>query len=329
MITIEPFVAQHIPDAAELFIDNYRRHRKHVSYLPLQYEKAETISPLLLDMLKTQPGVAAISGRKLVGYLAGYANLPNFKGVSPGVYVPEWAHAVPDTPDRERIMQSMYDVIARQWVSQGCFTHAITFGASDTTLRDLLYWDGFGLVAVDALRPIEWNDRQRPTAIDAGIAVRIATEDDLEELLRLDDDLRVYLSHSPTFLYHEPGDEQETAASFLGEHIISVVAEKEGRLVACIVGTDKKVDACTIVQDESIMGINFGFTAPGIRRTGVGTRILETILAWGQARHKVGCAVDFESANVLGRSFWLRHFQAVCLSAIRFVDPRVACRETR
>ena len=72
------------------------------------------------------------------------------------------------------------------------------------------------------------------------------------------------------------------------------------------------------------MGINFGFTDPGIRGTGVGAKILDKILEWGRSKGKTACAVDFESANVLGRSFWLHHFKAVCFSAIRFVDPKVA-----
>jgi GNAT superfamily N-acetyltransferase len=274
-------------------------------------------------MIEAQPGVVAISGSKLVGYLTGYAHIPNFKGISPGVYVPEWAYSVPETPDQGRILQSMYDAIAREWVSQGCCTHAITFFASDTALRDLLYWNGFGLLVVDAIRPIEWDDRHSSTAIDAGITIRSATGDDLLGLARLDKELCTYLSESPIFLHHQEHDEQETAVRFLGEKVVSVVAEQDGRIMACIRGTDQKQDSCTIVQDESVMGINFGFTDPCIRGTGVGRAILEHVLEWGRSGQKTACAVDFESANVLGRSFWLRHFEAVCFSAIRFVDPRV------
>ena len=34
------------------------------------------------------------------------------------------------------------------------------------------------------------------------------------------------------------------------------------------------------------------------------------------------CSVDFESANLPGSKFWLRHFEPVAYSIIRHIDPR-------
>jgi GNAT superfamily N-acetyltransferase len=102
-----------------------------------------------------------------------------------------------------------------------------------------------------------------------------------------------------------------------------VVAERDRRLLACMRGTLRKEDGCTIVQDASVMGIDFAFTDPGVRGTGIGRRLLGEILNWGRSKRKKACAVDFESANALGSAFWLKHFNPVCFSAIRHVDPRV------
>jgi len=235
VITIEPFAQKHIEDAARLFVSSYKNQKEHIGCLPSNFEKLETVTRLLEGILETHPGVVAISDRRLTGYLTGFIKIPDFKGISLGVYVPEWAHSAENIPGKS--FQSMYDSISRDWVSDGCFTHAVTFFASDTTLRDLLYWSGFGLLVVDAI--------------------------------------------------------------------------------------SQKEDSCAIVQDANVMGIDFAYTDPSVRELGIGRRILGEILEWGKSKHKTGCAVDFESANVLGRAFWLRHFNAVCFSAIRYVDPRV------
>jgi GNAT superfamily N-acetyltransferase len=124
-------------------------------------------------------------------------------------------------------------------------------------------------------------------------------------------------------LFTERNGEPETEKAFLGENSISIVAARDHHVLACIRGRSQKEDACTIVQDASVMGIDFAYTDPSVRGTGIGRRILGEILEWGASQQKTGCAVDFESANVLGRAFWLRHFKAVCFSAIRHVDPRV------
>lgn len=323
MISIEPFAQRHIEDSAKMFISSYKNQRENMGCLPSNYEKLETVTRLLEGILKTHPGVVAISDSKLVGYLTGFAKIPYFKGISPGVYVPEWAHSAGNGSGREKVFQSMYETISHQWVCDGCFTHAVTFLASDTTLRDLLYWSGFGLLVVDAIRAIDPDDLANDDEPGSETVIRNANDDDLGELARLDNELVTYLSRSPTFLFAKRDQEPETAKAFLGEDSISVVAERGGRVLACIRGTDQKERGCTIVQDAGVMGIDFAYTDPGVRGTGIGRRVLGQVLEWGKSRQKTGCAVSFESANALGRAFWLKHFRAVCFSAIRCVDPRV------
>ena len=321
MISIEPFAQKHIEDASKLFISRYRNQKEKLGCLPSKYEKIEKITHLLDRTLETQSGVVVISDSKLAGYLTGFAKIPNFKGTRPGVYIPEWAHSA-ENGSREAF-QCMYDTISQDWVSEGCITHAITFFAIESDFRDLLYWSGFGLLVIDAIRDINQGELEHNDEISSEIVIRSANEDDLEELARLDNELVSYLSRSPTFLFTEKSEKTETANAFLGENSISIIAERDRRVLACIRGRSQKEDGCTIVQDTSIMGIDFAYTDPKVRGTGIGRRILEEILERGKSKQKTGCAVDFESANVLGRAFWLRHFETVCYSAIRYVDPRV------
>jgi GNAT superfamily N-acetyltransferase len=345
MITVEAFRREHIDDAARIFAQSYKQHRKSLSLLPAAYERPEAITGLLEELAGAGPGVVAFSGGALAGYLAGFAGIPRFKGISAGVYVPEWGHAIAADLDPAAVFRSTYEALVPAWVEAGYFTQAITFFVPDNRLREWLYWNGFGLLVVDAMRSIEpeagqaafgkpaeslsatlrglsYRSQSGVPGAGSAITIRSAAEEDLAELARLDEELRRYLLHGPTYLFKEPDE----GGSLLGDDRISMVAEQDGRLVACIRGTLLKIDSCTVVQDEQVMGIDFAYAEPGVRGSGVGTRILHELLAWGQAQHKTACAVDFESANRLGTSFWLRHFQPVCYSAIRYVDPRT--RET-
>jgi hypothetical protein len=52
------------------------------------------------------------------------------------------------------------------------------------------------------------------------------------------------------------------------------------------------------------------------------SNILGNVLNWGLKNNMKRCSVDFESANIEGRKFWLKHFNPVCYSAIRKLDDR-------
>ncbi|HEY69544.1 MAG TPA: GNAT family N-acetyltransferase [Anaerolineae bacterium] len=324
MVSIVTLAHQHVDDGAKLFVQSYAKQRESMACLPPKYAKHETAAQLLEGILENHPGVATLSDGRLVGYLTGYGMIPNFKSIQPGAYVPEWAHAAADGHDRERIYQFMLENLSRAWIGNGSFAHAITFFAADDALRELFCWAGFGLLVVDAVRVIDPADRLKPAEPEPEIVIRQANEGDLEELARLDNELINYLQRAPTFLFPDHEKEPDTAVEFLGENAFSMVAEKDQRLLACIRGTLRKEDACTIVQDASVMGIDFAYTDPNVRGMGIGRRLLDEILDWGRSRQKTACAVDFESANALGSAFWMKHFSPVCFSAIRHVDPRVA-----
>lgn len=323
MISIEPFAERHVHDAAQLFIRNYRRERDHSVDLPTKYTELETISRLLDDIWKGHPGIVAISNGRLSGYLLGFTGIREFKGISLGVYVPEWGHSAVLGSGREEVIQSLYTAMAEQWIAMECYTHAISFFAADEQLQDVLCWNGFGLLVVDALRPIDPPEFTPQTAEDSKIVIRSARASDLPELVRLDRELTTYLSGAPTGLYSAQVGPSQPMEAYLDDDKISVVAGRGDRLLAFIRGTTEKLDGCTVVRDVGIMGIDFAYTAPSARNLGLGSKILVEILRWGRARQKGACAVDFESANALGRAFWFRYFKPVCLSAIRHIDPRI------
>jgi len=129
MTTIEDLNLAHLNDAAELVASTYRGEREHVPSQPARYEDAAEFLPLLGDLSGKAPGVAALDGGKLAGFLLGMV-IPSFKGTERGTYCPEWAHAA-GGGGRAGTYRLMYRHLATRWVGSGCFTHALTLFGHD------------------------------------------------------------------------------------------------------------------------------------------------------------------------------------------------------
>ena len=56
----------------------------------------------------------------------------------------------------------------------------------------------------------------------------------------------------------------------------------------------------------------------------IATRLLQRGVEWARTEGYVRCSVDFETANVQATRFWSRHFQIICRSLGRRVNPYIA-----
>jgi GNAT superfamily N-acetyltransferase len=79
--------------------------------------------------------------------------------------------------------------------------------------------------------------------------------------------------------------------------------------------------ACTIVRDPGTVSITGAFTVESARGDGIATALLSQGLSWAAGEGYTRCSVDFEAMNVPATNFWLRHFQPVCISFYRHVNP--------
>lgn len=314
IVTYQNMIIQHVEACARLFSRNYRAARSKVPCMPECYENHERIVPLLTDLIKRAPGTVALKHGELVGYLAGQL-LHEWRGRRT-VYAPFWAHAA-DEAGHEQIYRKMYAHLSSQWIANGCFTHLITALAHDKETREALSWMGFGMVVVDTMRDMT---RIHIPALD--IRIKQADVNDLEKIVALDNKLAMYLAGSSMFLpliekrkkpYHEEWLAKPSHALWLA----SLAGETVAYLKMC------PLDMNYLVTDEKTIWIQGAYTTEHARGKGIGTRLLDHALAWAQEQGYERCAVDFESDNALACAFWLHHFQPVCFSLSRHVDPRI------
>ena len=316
MLNIIPFLEEHIEDAARLVCDRYQRLRQQVPDLPQQYSNVSNLVPLLQDILKPDiPGVAAIRGNRMVGFLTAWL-MPDFRGKR-SIYSPEWANAT-ILDDSARIYEALYSRISGDWLAGKYSAHYLSIFPND--LQALQYWNwvGFGMFAVDALRAVN------PIPIgDTGIHIRRAGLQDIEQVMALQDELWKYIKSPPILILSERYDRkyyEEWAQN--PSKVVWLACSQEEPLAFMRIGPAAE-DVCTIIVDEKTTSIYAAFTREQARREGIATVLLAHALKFAHDCGYERCAVPFEPMNPLGSRFWLRYFQPVCYSFLRNIDERL------
>ena len=152
----------------------------------------------------------------------------------------------------------------------------------------------------------------------------MAHDADVALTLMLDDALSRYLAQSPTFLAYTDRHDQEYHREWLSRpnHALWLAFSDSGP-VGCMGFEPSNPEAAYIISDTKTISITSAYTVDSARGKGTGAALLERGLAWACEEGFERCAVDFEPNNLLGARFWLRHFQPVCYSFERYIDPRI------
>jgi GNAT superfamily N-acetyltransferase len=312
-IEVVPLEEGHLEDAAALVMRRYKDLRRQVPLLPRRYTEVGTILPLLREVVGAGPAVVGMHGGRLVGFLSGWL-IPSFRG-RPTVFSPEWANGAEPGHSR-RIYEEMYGRLAASWVAEGYLTHMIGLLANDGDALDGWHWLGFGMVAADALRTLE-----PVSGGEAGVEVRRARLEDIEEVMALDRALCRYMAAAPVFLVDRGQPERGYYEDWLEDVEKAVwLAYRDGEAVAYLGLGPASDDASTIIYDEGTTSVSGAFTREGARGEGIGTALLDRGLRWARERGYERCAVDFEPMNPPAARFWLRHFEPVCYTVMRYVD---------
>jgi GNAT superfamily N-acetyltransferase len=247
--------------------------------------------------------------------------MPSFRGKRT-VHVPEWAHAAQEK-GRRRIYQEMYAHLAGRWVADGCFVHLITLLADDAVASETFFWLGFGLQCVDALRGMS-----RPGSAAVDVSVRKADHRDLSIVVAFDCALLEHLWSSPILLPPSDTASRETVEAWLMDPRQAIFLAGPPRDPAAMLHVQPaNPSAAFIISDPKTASIKAMFTREPLRTRGIGAALLDGALDWARNHGYERCAVDFESQNLSGSRFWLRHFRPVCYSMRRCVDQRSVARE--
>lgn len=331
---IVPLQPSHCAEAAALVAARVRDLRRQLPALPAQYEQGDTILPLLAELAARAPGVAAMGRGRLIGFLTAMS-LPSFKGHRTA-FSPEWANAAADDAEEDAaaIYQALYAALAPAWLANGCYIHALKILAHDRRGLDGLYWQGFGLNNVDAVRDVSPVDTPsgsegRVVAADVGssqrvpVEIRQATADDIDIVAALGESLQRHLAAPPVYLPLLHLDSRADYLHWLAQpgHV-QWLALRDGAAVAELRLEPANHTASAIAADALSTFITGAYTVPAARKGGLAAALLAHAVDDARARGRVRIVTDFESANIPAAAFWMRHFHPIAFSVVRYVDER-------
>lgn len=316
-IEILPFKEIHLEDAAALACARYRALRAWQPLMPSRFQESDAFLPGLRELAERAPGVVAVRGGRLAGFLTAY-QFPDFRG-KPGVFSPEWANGA-DLNGSRRIYEAMYTGLAAQWVDAGYCAHLLSIMANDQEGIEGWRWMGFGQIATDGVR-----DLQPLPDHTAEVDVRQAGPGEIQQVTGLIEALRRHMAASPTFLHQEDSVEVEENEEYLSDPAHAVWLAYQGtEAIACMGQGPANPKASKLIDDAGTTSIVSAYTRKSARGSGVATALLNQVLAWGRAEGYERCAVDWEPMNVLATRFWTRYFQPVSHALVRYVDERLA-----
>jgi len=316
MLEIRSLTEEYLEDAARLVSQRYRRLCDQIPELPKRYNRVDTLLPLLVNILSASGiGVVAIRDNRLVGFLTGW-QMPSFRGRR-SIYSPEWANGA-DLENSALIYQEMYGQLAAAWVADRYIAHYISLFPNDTDALQAWHWMGFGMISVDALRNLDGI-----RSPGARACIRRADIQDIEQVINLRDALRNYIQNAPIFLLTD-----KKGRSFFDTWLQDPdrdvwLGYLKNEPVAMLMLGPADADVCTIIQDKKTTSIYAAFTLNKARQGGLATDLLDCALRSARAAGYERCAVSFEPMNLLGSRFWMKYFQPVCFSILRFIDDRV------
>ncbi len=307
-MVIVPLTEERLEEAAALFIERYRKLRQDIPLLPVDLENSQAVIERLEKMVEAGHALAALEDGHLSGYVCWFV-VEDFRDTGRiAAYCPEWGHAA-----TREVYLALYRAAVQEWISAGCQTYAWSYLANDTIAADFLHWNGYGMICVDAVRPIA-PPRKNPAE---GFVIRRAGGEDADAIALLEAEHCRYYSLPPTLMMPlEPSDAAQIR-EFLTQPENSIwLAERDGELAAYQVFRKHVPGAAHIVRSEKIIAVSMAFVRPQYRGSGAGSAVLSAALQYYAGLGYECCAVDFESINPYAFNFWLKHFTPVALSVM-------------
>jgi ribosomal protein S18 acetylase RimI-like enzyme len=301
-----------------LFIENYFRVLEKHPNLPARYATRDAVNDYVSWMVGNGVGIVAIDNSdEIVGYMTAI-EIDDFKNSGKGLYTPEWGHGAA-VDDPEWLYSQLYTYLYDACIGENCHVHAITIMDHDEHLIRESFFNGYGMLLIDGIKKVEDEIPQKTP-----YKVRQAKVSDLDQIVAILDTHYDYMYNSPIFLFSHAEDLKDSVRAYLeDETIILWVAEQNDKLIAVMKTQYNADNASTIVMDEKSLSIQETHVIDEARNQKVAKSLLTHVEKWAFEHSFERLTVDFETANILARRFWLKYFQPVCHSMIRYIDDRI------
>jgi GNAT superfamily N-acetyltransferase len=286
---IIPFGDEHLDGAAALLAARHARHREVERLLPADVDFRAEIGKERDEL----PGVVAISGGEVVGYLLGKRREDKI-----GAHV--WSYVAGHAVEDPELTRDLYAAAAGAWVEAGLTRHFFYVPAIPE-LVDPWFRLSFGASSALAMR-----ETSPEAAVDAHVAIRESTPDDVRAAAQLDRLMGESMLPSPSFSHHEPDDEATIIEEWADtwekpDTFRHFVAERDGQIVGHILLYRRPHDLRVPVDSIDLAAAS---TRPSERGTGVGVALTHHVIGWAYEQGYPTMITDWRMTNMFASRFW-------------------------
>jgi GNAT superfamily N-acetyltransferase len=291
-LEIHAFADEHLDAAASLLAERHRRHRDAEPLLDDGYDyRAE------IQAFEGASGVVGLRNGRIVGYLLGVRYDDARWG--PNVWVDPAGYSVEEPED----IRDLYRAAATRWFDEGRTRHYAITPASDHAALDAWHRLSFGHQHAMGIREVPETDWPEE--------VRLATEDDIDELMELAPAITEYQAEAPVFgvgVPREIPDElrAEILADLAKPEIGDLVAERDGRIVGAfqLVPVELSRTHAGLARPREAVLLSWAATRPDARGSGAGVALTEASFAWAREHGYTTIVTDWRETNLLSSRFW-------------------------
>ena len=303
--------------AIKLVFHQYKELKSDLPFLSDIDDFKNDINKNINDIFKNGFGVTAIYKDKLVGFLIGY-EVKELFGRDKGIYIPSYGHAALKK-DAKVIYQKMYTQAAKGWVEQNCLNHAITILTCDRDVINSFFRLGFGLRCMDAIKEVK---EIKNISDNSKLNIKKATLTDIEKMKDLYKENCLYYKKSPLFMPVSNNISIEELKDWFNKinHHLWVVY-KDNKIIGFM--RIEPTGETIISKHPAMMNITGAYIDQEYRRQNIGEQLLIHVMDWLKNKEYKLCGVDFESINITGSNFWLKHFTPYTNSLVRHIDDRI------
>jgi ribosomal protein S18 acetylase RimI-like enzyme len=192
--------------------------------------------------------------------------------------------------------------------------HALTLLANDKAAEWFWFWNGFGMLVVDAIRGIQPLQVAYPHKLE----IRRAGIEDAGAIAELEVEHWAHYAQPPTLMAPQTPEDAVSYRKFLSQPHNSVWLVCDGKAAVGYMRFEtQSFGATEIVRSEKTTAITAAYTQPAYRGQGAAPALLDAALQHYGALGYERCSVDFESINPEASNFWLKYFTPVCFSLNR------------
>ena len=313
------FTENDVNEIVKMVADKYYQARLILPNLSDRFEDHDFLTKIFNRFVNRENFLVLKENEKIIGFMNAIY-LDDFKGSFNGALVLPFMHGVVEGFDKNQIYQLMYRYLSEKWADAGYYTHCILLNVNEELTFNMWFEYGFGMLCMDVVRSMD----DIIVKEEDDIVIRKAEKSDLVNMIEIFEGINQHLSKAPIFLYNDfEGDYLKRAAKWLDEDEnnnfwIAILNEE----IIGYLKTNTNSINLEELMDGKTLGINGAFVKEKYRGRQITSRLINEALKWGRMKGLVRLSSDFETANIEGKTYWLKHFSRYQTALIRRIDER-------